>query len=172
MSGTWNFENNNLVTSGLINANGGITMSTGGSLILNTGVVLSTYGGVSTDGLGLPIIIQSTLQSNTVPATVRSFTVPATDTEYHFSGTMEISSYVSGYIELNLAFTTPFSTVYSFALNGLNLGGGSSVNFSSNDQILLNPFNFRAKGGSTVTFSTTGTLSGTWHASVRLLQMG
>lgn len=152
---------NQLTIGGTINGTSNNLAVAGGLTIANT---ISQYNSLNVVGNGIPVCVASaSLRGLTTNQTILSYTVPSgvTTVSIEIKGNMEVTSYTSGTISLNLTFTKAGSgtSVGPAGIVGSvpGLSAGPTNNLSSLSMLVVAPTMIQTLPGSTVTISTTGT---------------
>lgn len=130
------------------------------------GGVLSSYAGVATTaGNGVPVIVISARATGQTAANtnVASYTTPAADATYEVSSNVLVTTSGSENFSVTVAYTDEGSTSRTMTLSFNRIVGTvfSAIN-SANGAVPYagGCYSIRCKGGTTITFATTGTFTG------------
>ncbi|MHB1907751.1 MAG: hypothetical protein ACYCQJ_02625 [Nitrososphaerales archaeon] len=133
--------------------------------------ILSQYKEISTAGLGIaPILADVDLTAQSATISNLCSASPATNAKLRVSGYLNITSFTSGSVTLNVNYSDETGTVQNITLPFLNNGTlQNSANALKNFQ--APPVPFRVKAGSTITVQVTGTFVATFDIGVTIEQL-
>jgi hypothetical protein len=92
-------------------------------------------------------------------ATVQTLTVPATDSSYLVSANANVTAFVAGTFNVVCAYTDETNTPRSLSLNFSSITGTLGIAVAAAGAFEGIPVHVRAKAGTTVTISTSGTFT-------------
>lgn len=92
-------------------------------------------------------------------ATVQTLTVPATDSSYLVSANANVTAFVAGTFNVVCAYTDETNTPRSLSLNFSSITGTLGIAVAAAGAFEGVPVHVRAKAGTTVTISTSGTFT-------------
>lgn len=129
------------------------------------------YNGISTVGLGVPIIVgvgRVAATTTAVPssAPIATYTVGASDGSFIVSGNMLVSSDTATTIQLQVAYTDEGSSARTLVTNLTSIVGVISPNTAATGAFEGVPCHIRAKAGTTISVFTAFTINSTMTYNV------
>jgi hypothetical protein len=151
------------------NINAGGTLIVGGATTL-TGALTqiaktTTYNNIATAGMGVAVVVatpRQTAVTNTT-ATLATYTVPATDSTYRISANVQVTAVTTAAMTVVCTYTDETNTSRAQTLPFVQLAGTfltSITNVTGTGPYESATLHIRCKAGTTIVFTTAGTVTG------------
>lgn len=144
-------------------------------LSINSAGVLSRYANVATAGWGVPAIYgsaRSTGQTAAV-ASVAAYIVGSADGSFIISSNANITAFVAGTFNVQVAYTDETNTAQTLKLNFSSVTGTLGIALAATGPFEGIPANIRCKASTSITISTTGTFTSlTYNVEGYITQIG
>lgn len=122
---------------------------------------LTTYNSITTAGYGIPAIYGSGRQTaqTAADASVATYTVGASDGSFWVSGNVNVTAFAVGTFNEIVTYTDETNTVQTLKLNFSSVTGTIGIAIAATGPFEGIPAQIRAKAGTAITISTTGTFT-------------